>query len=256
MPGFWDSVEDFLTQPFHTFAYNESKYWAARGSARKLAEAYNLRSGSAADLQSFRRLWKLTVVANKYGDKYHDGAVLATLGLMDLLPRIAEQTRAINPNHNTGFSLANRYSDLDATGRVFGTTTPLGLDRIRWGDANRNYVVFSDIHMLYPGNRQQFFDRTCNKDLYLEVLRSHYQPEDFSLVENGDVEELLVFEPIADELRNIGKWSWREVFEYRESKKIPQLRRIVEANRDYYDVIQDFHEECKIPCLPRASVRY
>lgn len=244
MPGFWDSVEDFFTTPLVSFLYNESKYTIARGSARKLAEKYGLRPNNDNDLKSFRKLWNLTAVANKYSEKYHSFAVQEVIELVRLLGKVEESVSSLRPQHRNTFKLSDRYSNIESSYRIHRTDYPLGLDNVRFGNVRRNkYVIFSDLHMLYPGNRQQFFDRVCNKELYLAALSDYYGPNDFNLVDNGDVEELLVLEPEPDEIKGIGRWSWKKVFEYRESKKIPQLEAIVSANRDYYRAVCDFHSE-------------
>ena len=65
------------------------------------------------------------------------------------------------------------------------------------------YVVFSDHHVTDSGHRQSFFTRGSthprryeqpNVMLYGDVL-ARYRAEQYTLIENGDVEELVIFDP-------------------------------------------------------------
>lgn len=56
-------------------------------------------------------------------------------------------------------------------------------------------VVFSDHHILPDANRQSAVWRN-NRDLYVRLLE-HYGAEGYTVVENGDVEDLVVLEPTA-----------------------------------------------------------
>jgi hypothetical protein len=51
-------------------------------------------------------------------------------------------------------------------------------------------VVFSDLHV---GNRRRGDDFLKNAELFMDVLRQHYLLQGYSLVLNGDIEELLRF---------------------------------------------------------------
>lgn len=102
-----------------------------------------------------------------------------------------------------------------------------------------SYVVFSDHHIFDNASRQDFF-AARNKGLYLDILQNHYGPDGWHLVENGDIEELLIFEPDLDEVsagEGIGKWEWQAIWDYRAEKGRAQLERIIDDNRDYYDTI-------------------
>jgi len=85
--------------------------------------------------------------------------------------------------------------------------------------------------------------------LYCEVLR-RYADRGFSLVENGDVEELVVFEPTPaltaarrglvkkTFLQDIGSLDWDEVVRARVRTREQQLGDIIEDNAEYYDLIE------------------
>lgn len=64
---------------------------------------------------------------------------------------------------------------------------------------NDRLVIFSDHHMTHRGHRHDYFFK-FNHPLYCEVLR-HYGDRGFALVENGDMEELVIFEPTPEETR-------------------------------------------------------
>jgi hypothetical protein len=56
------------------------------------------------------------------------------------------------------------------------------------------YVVTSDHHASFHGHRTNFFQRSGNLWLYVQAMR-HYLDAGYTLVENGDVEELVIFDP-------------------------------------------------------------
>jgi predicted phosphodiesterase len=74
---------------------------------------------------------------------------------------------------------------------------PVALDR------ESRLVVFSDLHMGDGGSRDDFLP---NSDLFLTALRDYYIPEGFTVVLNGDIEELQRFS-----LRRI-RTAWNEVY--------------------------------------------
>jgi predicted phosphodiesterase len=57
-------------------------------------------------------------------------------------------------------------------------------------DADHRLVIFSDLHLGDGGNNDDF---KKNGDLFLAVLRRHYLEKNFTLVLNGDIEELALF---------------------------------------------------------------
>ncbi len=57
-------------------------------------------------------------------------------------------------------------------------------------DAGSRFVISSDLHLGNGGSRDDF---RRNAGLYTAVIRNYYLPEGFTLVLNGDIEELLRF---------------------------------------------------------------
>src|SRR5262249_38150992 len=58
------------------------------------------------------------------------------------------------------------------------------------------FVIFSDFHMTAFKKLPNYFN-DFNYQLYLDVL-PYYADEDYTLVENGDVEDCVLFEPDND----------------------------------------------------------
>jgi hypothetical protein len=121
--------------------------------------------------------------------------------------------------------------DVNLTGMV-------GLGVVKRLPADGRYVVFSDHHMTDNGNRQNFF-AVENKKLYLDILENYYAVGGFDLIENGDLEELLIYEPDLSEMGDIAKWSWSEIFSYRRSQIEKNIKLIAKDNSDYYRVVYE-----------------
>jgi hypothetical protein len=90
------------------------------------------------------------------------------------------------------------------------------------------YVIFSDHHMAFRGSRQDFFRSSGNDKLYGELL-TQYADAGFTLVENGDVEELVIHEPAVPSPSTPGgvRYDWR----------LQQLAQVIEHHRDLYEQI-------------------
>lgn len=122
-------------------------------------------------------------------------------------------------------------------GKTIPDPGPDGLCHIRRRDVARNYVVFSDHHLIDKSNRQNFFGN-CNKGFYLDVLSNYYAAKGFDLVENGDVEELIIHEPRdIENLEDAKNWDWPEIFERRDEMIKRQIYLIAKDNADYYRTI-------------------
>lgn len=82
--------------------------------------------------------------------------------------------------------------------KLLTTARPIRLDR------NSRVLIISDLHMGNGGRRDEF---RRNADLVRSVLGQYYLPEKYSLVLNGDVEDLFKFplESIAGR--------WRDIFD-------------------------------------------
>lgn len=206
----FEDIGDFLNDP---------KFILARGSAKTMAAQYNLGN----DGEAFEELWGLTINASLQEAKVHDRAVDEVVRLIGCLPVLVERA-PVRP------TLRNRpVKVLDEP----------GMEYVHVAETDRPYVIFSDHHMLFTGNRQNYFKTNGNRDLYVEILNQYYAPTETTLVENGDVEELIILEPRLNEINNIRTWSWAAIEAYRNSKKEPQLRSIVRDNLSYYRAVQN-----------------
>ena len=113
---------------------------------------------------------------------------------------------------------------------------------------NHDLVIFSDHHMTYRGHRHDYFHQ-FNYPLYCEVLR-YYAEKGFALVENGDMEELVIFEPTPEEtqrrrklvkksfLSDIGELNWDELVGLRIETSCRQLEKILDDNHEYYELVK------------------
>lgn len=185
-----------------------------------IAKHYGLHNRT--DIKMFDDLWEVYQVGNKFRkdneDRIHDAIRDAYTTLTDIVA-------------------GRRHSGSHGFRRVAETRD----DKL---------VIFSDHHMTHRGHRHDyFFD--FNYPTYLEVLR-RYAGDGFSLVEDGDVEELIVFEPTREETRrrrklvhrpllvdDIGRIDWDELVGYRLETRRDQLERIITDNQDYYDTIKE-----------------
>jgi hypothetical protein len=117
-------------------------------------------------------------------------------------------------------------------------------------------VIFSDFHMTALRTVPDYF-ADFNYRLYLEVL-DYYAANDFCLVENGDVEDCLMYVPDLDEAKarskaavksaGIGELAypirlndpaWDEFMELRYAKRRDSQDRIIGEFDDYYDAIRN-----------------
>lgn len=57
------------------------------------------------------------------------------------------------------------------------------------GDSDK-FVIFSDLHM---GNGSSLDDFLWNSELFSKILKDYYLPQDYTLILNGDIEELQKF---------------------------------------------------------------
>jgi hypothetical protein len=224
-----DWLDDAASSIWDTVV-TSAKLEVARGGALRMANKYHLDDDDAA----FKEFWNLAIKASIAEHAVHEDAKVEVRRCLGLLKTLADTA----PTTATTFGqpIAVVPDDAFLTTQVAPTAG--------------NYVVFSDHHMLFDGARQNFFrhgyraeDQVAparnNCDLYLEILSGYYGPANYTLVENGDVEELLIFEPVLSEIRGVGGWSWSALGDYRAGKMLEQLPKIASDNRSYYETIQE-----------------
>ncbi|MCC7441512.1 MAG: hypothetical protein IT285_07765 [Bdellovibrionales bacterium] len=108
---------------------------------------------------------------------------------------------------------------------------------------NRKYVVFSDHHWADARNRQNFFAHSGNRELYIEILGKYFD-EDYTVVENGDVEELIIFEPSVNEFRLRSEMNPSELQAHRRRHRRGLMEKILgdPANEALYRTLRRFHD--------------
>ena len=188
---------------------------------REVARAFSLKT--ATDLEMFDDLWEVFQVGNKYRRDHEDDLAAA---------------------------VRNAYQGLTDIVSGAKTGAPHGLERVARTRADK-LVIFSDHHMTHRGNRHDYFFR-FNASLYSAVLE-RYAGDGFTLVENGDVEELVIFEPTKAEaaarrklvrrpllIDDIGTIDWKELAGERLETRRQDLERIVTENATYYASVKKF----------------
>lgn len=186
-----------------------------------VGQAYSLRNDR--DIEMFNDLWEVYQVGTKY-KRDHE----------------AELQRAVSNSYSTLLNIIRTKSSQPNAGNGFKRVGVAHNDKL---------VIFSDHHMTHRGHRHDYFF-AFNFKLYLKVLE-HYADHSFALVENGDVEELVIFEPtIAETQRrralvkkswiidDIGEINWDELVGLRVETRRTQLERNLRDNREYYELIK------------------
>ena len=118
-----------------------------------------------------------------------------------------------------------------------------GFRRVRHVSTMKKYVVFSDHHLMPAGHRHDYFNTLGNAKLYREVLKRYYYPKRFTLVENGDVEDLVIFDPKLNDCKRRARMTWDELFEHRINERRRQLDEIYKNNRATYTEVKRFNNE-------------
>jgi hypothetical protein len=103
---------------------------------------------------------------------------------------------------------------------------------------DRAYVVFSDHHFIWEGAPHDYFTHWHNREMYLQLLQ-HYADEGYTLVDAGDVEDLIVKPPdwgtlFADEFYDIVGLLTGGALE---------RAHVIAERKDRYDDIRDNYQE-------------
>ncbi len=112
-----------------------------------------------------------------------------------------------------------------------------------------NYVIFSDHHITNSGHRQAFFTEKKNAVLYGKVLEA-YNGKQYTLIENGDVEELVIFEPnqFPDEMDRRRHMSLAQLRAARRPVRLDQLDRILSDGQltPWLEAIKAFDDDGRL----------
>jgi len=190
---------------------------------KSLARRFNLDPNEEA---AFDQLWPLVYRAQQYAKDHKDGKIKAAI--------------------ENGYSILARLA-------LGGGTDQNTFRRVRESDDER-FVIFSDHHMTAFDRFPNYF-KEFNYELYLDVLR-HYANTDYCVVENGDVEECLIWEPNlqdATEYNNLAPGNengysfpvdpdashWDAFLDKRYDQRRDNLQAIFDAHPEYYDLVRN-----------------
>jgi hypothetical protein len=199
------SLAPFVPGPLDLVPTEKIEDWLNRKRmlAKAAASNYNLRD---AEFELFEDWWALSEPARDLRDLDHltDG-----WGPMAVEVRAAVVRVAAIANNSAAYGLR-------------------GYQHVRRVPNEGRFVVFSDHHMGFAGSRHDFFRESGNSGLYAEALTA-YADAGFTLVENGDVEELIIHEPLAPppQATLATRSAWRR----------SQLAQVINNHRDLYDQI-------------------
>jgi hypothetical protein len=201
------SLAPFAPGPFDFVPLEKIEDWLnpSRMLAKAAASNYNLR---ADEFELFEKWWALSDRARALRDLDHqtDGQGPMAIEVRNAVVRVA--------------AIATDGAEYDQ----------LGYRHVRRVPGEGRFVVFSDHHMGFAGSRHDFFRESGNSALYAEVLTA-YADAGFTLVENGDVEELIIHEPTAPppEAPLAMRIEWRRT----------QLAQVIDNHRELYEQIND-----------------
>ena len=192
---------------------NISPLHLSRDVAKEVARGFELRN----DADSFEALWEIA----------NEARAVRKENL-----KSGELDREIDAAYDALEQVVER-GNADKEGHRHITRQPI---------AGKKYVIFSDFHMSYFGHRQNFFGiQSGNRTLYSDTL-DRYNSKGFTLIENGDVEELVIFEPSgsdallrADLLKS--DHFWAALNGHRSHTRLMQLGRVIESYETLYDQI-------------------
>lgn len=134
--------------------------------------------------------------------------------------------------------ITTAFADLD---RALAGAGPLKAEHL---PVQGRYVIFSDLHNTEEGHRQDAFG--ANRALYTQALSAYYD-QGYTLVEDGDVEELVIWDPAhaePGEAQRRSKMSLAELERARLQYRVEQLDRLLREPRqaEMWAAIERFHD--------------
>jgi predicted phosphodiesterase len=144
---------------------------------------------------------------------------------------------------------AYEYAARTANGEVIDE---LSFSRVRNDLTDENIVIFSDQHMTHHKSLPNYFD-DWNYELYLDVLDYYAESkEEYCLVENGDQEDCIIYEPTAatanasavkaqgvDFPITLTDSAWDGFMKLRYDQRKANLESVISHNSDYYNRLRD-----------------
>ena len=223
----------------HVAVRNWNEFWANKpwddlNAAREFAKAIGLKFDLDPSLtDAFDDLWVLMAEARQYEKQQEDKIKGKKGDLEDAYGYAAQLAKGKTVNKPT-----------------FSRPAP------SLSDDHDKVVIFSDFHMTaFKKMPNYFYD--FNYQIYLDVL-DYYADNHFTLVENGDVEDCVLFEPDNDSANKRRKSapnafgireiaypvlstdsSWDEFLTLRYDKRLELQDAIFNLFPDYYTLIQE-----------------
>lgn len=189
-----------------------SPFHLTRDLLREVGEEFGLKPSETA---IFNELWKIKEKS-------------------DQVKQDAEKSGALDAEIKAAFAALK-------TAVEGGTPTKVGHQKIKRIPTTGRYVIFSDLHMAFDGSRHDFFRTAGNRDLYEAILAEYFE-NDYTLIENGDIEELLIFEPTLAEAQARSPMNWGTLNERRRVCRLAQLSKVIVTHRLLYEQIAEtFH---------------
>lgn len=96
------------------------------------------------------------------------------------------------------------------------------------------YVVFSDLHTMPAGHRHDYFRTFGNHKLYAFILLQYFL-KGYTVIENGDAEDLLVPDPTLAEAKEMGRLNLENKFAELETLRLDRRCAQFEAILACYD---------------------
>ena len=169
----------------------------------------------------------------------------------DLFSRVADVTskegKERKEHHET---VAVNQTFVDLKKAIAGSpTNKLGHRLVTRKPLKGRYVIFSDHHVTYNGHRHNGFADSGNLATYVEALALYFDGG-FTLVENGDVEDLVLYDPAneGDEVFKRRKLLVSALNQRRRTKRLEQLDRILtsSSNQPWIAALKEFDADRRL----------
>ncbi|CAI8235274.1 MAG: Uncharacterised protein [Flavobacteriaceae bacterium] len=205
-----EKIADKNYKDFHnSWAFDNPR----RNILLSLAKKFNLNDR----VNVFKKLWEITRASNRYKS------------------RIKEE---VDKDLKLSYERIARIANGESVDRIsFSRKTERSDD---------NFVIFSDLHMTNLNQLPNYF-KDNNYKLYLQVL-DQYAQTNYCLVENGDVEECIIYDVSIEEAKNRKKAmgdfpienneEWNDFLKFRYRKRMETLNHIIDSFPDYYRTVK------------------
>jgi UDP-2,3-diacylglucosamine pyrophosphatase LpxH len=232
----------------------------SKGTFRKLGGQYRpVVKGPVADRNwsQFENSWKVQGLSSKNTKREVIRAIARKFNLDQSEEPIFQALWSLTGEADKFHTGQKNFIDLDL-GFAYGHAAviaqgggPLGptFSRIRDRADVDKLVVFSDHHMTAFKRKPNFF-ADFNYQLYLDVLEHYAARDDFCLVENGDLEECIIYEPTLADARmresqlarlpiTLEDDEWAAFLRTRYKQRQVNQTSVITAFSDYYKLLRE-----------------